>query len=296
MKKTSPSRRPAKARRERPDLYQQVTDSIIGAIERGTLPWRTDRNRIYTGSVMPQNGTTGYHDSGVNVLLLWIAAEERGFHSNRWLTYKQAEAVGGHVRAAETAILAVVFKLWDKQVEDADGRQLFDEEGKPLKTRIPMLKPLYLFNAAQCDNPPETIVGVMPAVEPEQDGASVDAKTQAQVNTLVEACGVRVEQIYQDRAFYSPLRDQIVLPQAQQFRTGLTGRGSRLPPACSETRYTRSRNWWRSWAVLLCAHSLVSLAMSSTTATLSIGSGYCVRINARCFGRPNRPVRRQSFC
>lgn len=122
MKKTSPSRRPAKARRERPDLYQQVTDSIIGAIERGTLPWRTDRNRVYTGSVMPQNGTTGYHYSGVNVLLLWIAAEERGFHSNRWLTYKQAEAVGGHVRAGETATLAVVFKPWDKQVEDADGR------------------------------------------------------------------------------------------------------------------------------------------------------------------------------
>ena len=53
----------------------------------------------------------------------------KGFHSNRWLTYKQAEAVGGHVRAGETATLAVVFKPWDKQVEDADGRQLFDEEG-----------------------------------------------------------------------------------------------------------------------------------------------------------------------
>ncbi|WP_232807522.1 ArdC family protein [Serratia surfactantfaciens] len=31
---------------------------------------------------MPQNGTTGYHYSGVNVLLLWIAAEERGYQSN----------------------------------------------------------------------------------------------------------------------------------------------------------------------------------------------------------------------
>lgn len=223
MKKTSSSRRQAKARQERPDLYQQVTDNIIGAIERGTLPWRkpwrTDRNRIYTGSVMPQNGTTGYHYSGVNVLLLWIAAEERGFHSNRWLTYKQAEAVGGHVRAGETATLAVVFKSWDKQVEDADGKPQFDEQGNPLKTRIPMLKPLYLFNVAQCDNLPETVVGVMPTTEMGEGDALVDAKTQAQVNTLVEACGVRVEQVYQDRAFYSPLRDKIVLPQAQQFRT-----------------------------------------------------------------------------
>ncbi|HEI8505925.1 TPA: DUF1738 domain-containing protein [Serratia marcescens] len=223
MKKTSSSRRPAKARRERPDLYQQVTDNIIGAIERGTLPWRkpwrTDRKQVYTGSVMPQNGTTGYHYNGVNVLLLWLAAQERGFHSHRWLTYRQAEAAGGHVRAGETATLAVVFKPWDKQVEDADGKPQFDEQGNPLKTRIPMLKPLYLFNVAQCDNLPETVVGVMPAEVPDEDDAWVDAKTQAQVNSLVEACGVRVEQVYQDRAFYTPLRDQIVLPQAQQFRT-----------------------------------------------------------------------------
>ncbi|HDJ2774909.1 TPA: DUF1738 domain-containing protein, partial [Serratia rubidaea] len=54
MKKTSPSR-PAKKRPERPDLYQQVTDKIIAAIERGTLPWRkpwqTDRSRMAQGSV-----------------------------------------------------------------------------------------------------------------------------------------------------------------------------------------------------------------------------------------------------
>ncbi|CAI1804613.1 DNA primase TraC [Serratia ficaria] len=223
MKKTSSSRRPAKARRERTDLYQQVTDKIIAAIETGTLPWRkpwrTDKGRGASTAIMPQNGTTGYHYSGVNVLLLWMAADERGFHSNRWLTYKQAEAVGGHVRAGETATLAVVFKPWDKQMEDADGRQLFDEEGNPLKTRIPMLKPLYLFNVAQCDDLPETVVGITPAEEPEEEGALVDAKTQAQVSTLVEACGVRVEQVYQDRAYYAPGRDQIVLPQVQQFRT-----------------------------------------------------------------------------
>lgn len=81
-----------------------------------------------------------------------------------------------------------------------------------------MLKPLYLFNVAQCDDLPE-VVGITPAEEPEEEGALVDAKTQAQVSTLVDACGVRVEQVYQDRAYYAPGRDQIVLPQVQQFRT-----------------------------------------------------------------------------
>lgn len=51
MKKTSPSRRPAKARRERPDLYQQVTDNIIGAIERGTLPGASPGGLTGTGFI-----------------------------------------------------------------------------------------------------------------------------------------------------------------------------------------------------------------------------------------------------
>lgn len=51
MKKTSSSRRPTKARRERPDLYQRVTDNIIGAIERGTLPGTTPGELTGTGFI-----------------------------------------------------------------------------------------------------------------------------------------------------------------------------------------------------------------------------------------------------
>ncbi|QPT13572.1 DUF1738 domain-containing protein [Serratia rubidaea] len=223
MKKTSSSRRPAKARRERTDLYQQVTDKIIAAIETGTLPWRkpwrTDKGRGASTAIMPQNGTTGYHYSGVNVLLLWMAADERGFHSNRWLTYKQAEAVGGHVRAGETATLAVVFKPWEKDAKDADGRQLFDDEGNALKERIPMLKPLYLFNVCQCDGLPDEVVGSLPANSPEEESRQVDERIQAQVSTMVEDCGVHLEHVYQNRAFYTPSRDLIVLPEVRQFKT-----------------------------------------------------------------------------
>lgn len=221
MKKTS--RQFTKSRGDRPDLYQQVTDKIIVAIENGTLPWRkpwrTNQPRMSPNAAMPCNGTTGYLYSGVNVLLLWIAAVEKGYEANRWLTYKQATSVGGHVRAGETATLAVVFKPWDKQVEDTDGKPQLDDDGNPLKTRIPMLKPLYLFNVAQCDGLPDGIVGEPPADVPIEDVYRVDVETQERVNAMVEACGVRVNQIYQDKAFYSPNQDRIFLPQVQQFRT-----------------------------------------------------------------------------
>ena len=39
---------------------------------------------------------TGESYRGINVLLLWSTAQERGYQQNTWLTYKQAEALGGH--------------------------------------------------------------------------------------------------------------------------------------------------------------------------------------------------------
>jgi len=35
------------------------------------------------------------------VLILWAAGVEQGFTSQRWLTYRQAEQAGGHVRRGE---------------------------------------------------------------------------------------------------------------------------------------------------------------------------------------------------
>lgn len=49
------------------------------------------------------------------------------------------------------ATLAVVYKDWTKQAEDREGNRLYDSDGKPLMETVPMLKPLQLFNAEQCE-------------------------------------------------------------------------------------------------------------------------------------------------
>ncbi|MCP6570779.1 ArdC family protein, partial [Klebsiella pneumoniae] len=82
---------------ERTDLYQQVTDRIVAALEKGVPPWRKPWRSVekYASSPFPVNAATGCHYNGVNIMLLWLAEEEKGYRSNRWLTYKQAQAVGG---------------------------------------------------------------------------------------------------------------------------------------------------------------------------------------------------------
>ncbi|MBD2813971.1 DUF1738 domain-containing protein [Xenorhabdus sp. Flor] len=78
------------------DIYQQVTDRIISALEKGTAPWKrlwrsTDKQ---SGDILPINAMTGNHYNDVNILLLWMSAEEMGTNINRWLTYRQAHQLG----------------------------------------------------------------------------------------------------------------------------------------------------------------------------------------------------------
>jgi antirestriction protein ArdC len=71
---------------ETKNLYQQITDQIIQALDKTTawiMPWHGHR----TG--LPKNVTTGKDYSGINVLSLWSAACGKGYASNLWGTYKQ---------------------------------------------------------------------------------------------------------------------------------------------------------------------------------------------------------------
>ncbi|EAB4413733.1 DUF1738 domain-containing protein, partial [Salmonella enterica] len=102
------------------DIYQMVTDRIVAALEQGTAPWRRpwqSAGQVCTGG-LPSNALTGRCYSGVNVLLLWMAAVDGGYASNLWLTYRQAQEAGGQVRKGETGSLAVIYKDWTKPAED----------------------------------------------------------------------------------------------------------------------------------------------------------------------------------
>ena len=67
-------------------LYGEVTAKIIDAIEEGVgtcvMPWH-DAASIS----VPANGISGRPYRGINILLLWLAARQRGFASGRWATY-----------------------------------------------------------------------------------------------------------------------------------------------------------------------------------------------------------------
>lgn len=120
----------------RPDIYQEVTDRIIEALEAGTVPWHKPWRSI--GGPVNLNGRP-YR--GINVFLLELS----GYGDPRWGTYKMVKAHGGHVRRGEKGTRVI---LW-KPVIREDG-----EDGDQSAAYM-LLRTYTVFNAEQCDDLPQ---------------------------------------------------------------------------------------------------------------------------------------------
>lgn len=123
------------------DIHREVTDSIIRALKGGTIPWCRE------GASIPVNLTTGKAYHGLNVFLLWMRASEMGYASDRWLTFKQGEALKAHVRKGEKGVRCIKYTIFEKTENDAAGRETIK--------RIPMLSSFTVFHESQFDDMPE---------------------------------------------------------------------------------------------------------------------------------------------
>jgi antirestriction protein ArdC len=175
------------------DIYAEVTQKIIAQVEAGAPPWI--RPWSATGAAtggMPTNYATGRAYRGINVMLLWAT----GYTDQRWLTYKQAQAIGANVRKGEHGTMIVFFKQWtlrDANAPDPDAAE----------RTVPMLRSFVVFNVAQIDNLPEQVAPAEPPAITFERAATMEALA------IIGHGG--------DRAFYAPSRDMIQLPHLAQF-------------------------------------------------------------------------------
>ena len=189
----------------RDTIYQEITDKIIRELERGIVPWV----QPWTAStnlaplLLPRNALTKRNYSGINILLLWSALEERGFASPFWLTFKQAIVMGGSVRKGESGT-QVYFA--DKFVPQKEEQRAKDDGSHP--TAVHFLKRYTVFNVEQCDGLP---TGHVVAREPLPDCAIIP-----HAEALIAATGADVR-IGGDQAFYVPSEDFIRIPQPSAF-------------------------------------------------------------------------------
>lgn len=119
------------------DVAQEVTNSIIKAIEGGEVkPWKNPM--IGGGFVRNKISQKSYR--GINIFLLWISTYKNNFASSEWLTYRQAQELGGNIKKGEKGTRIVFFKMLE----------LEDRTTKEIK-KIPCKKFYTVFNAAQTE-------------------------------------------------------------------------------------------------------------------------------------------------
>jgi antirestriction protein ArdC len=178
------------------NIQKEVTDRIIAQLRAGVVPWKQPWQSGGFG-VMPKNAVTGRGYSGVNVLLLWATAQERAYDRPHWLTFKQAQEAGGTVRKGEKGTTVVFVSTIEKTDE---------ETGKLV--RIPFLKAFTVFNVAQCDGLPETIV---PTFKPQNMG-----ERDATADEFLAATGADIRH-GEPQAYFHRKSDYINLPAFEAF-------------------------------------------------------------------------------
>ena len=197
---------------DRPSLYRQVTDRIVGELEAGRVPWAQPWGGAKAGLALPQNAASARRYSGINVLILWGAVIERGFAAQSWLTFRQALALGGHVRKGEAGTMVVYadrFVPKDKEGSARrDRRSQTAGEKAEREGSIPFLKRFTVFNIDQCEGLPESLHVSAPAVP--------EGLILPEAEALIRATGAKFR-IGGAEAFYSPGADAVHVPPPQAF-------------------------------------------------------------------------------
>jgi antirestriction protein ArdC len=177
------------------DIYAAVTDRIVSQLEAGTPPWVQPWSAI--GDPVPTNAISRKAYRGVNLLLLSMQQQACGYASNVWLTFRQAQQLGGCVRRGEHGVTIVYYDL--KSVREGDGE---DER------RIPLLKLFTVFNTTQVDGLPPHLQ-VPASADPEWRRGEL-------AEDIIKASGARIVS-GGFRAYFSPLTDRIHLPARAMF-------------------------------------------------------------------------------
>ncbi len=187
----------------RTDVYQKITDQIVAALETGVRPWHQPWNAEHSaGRITRPSRGNGIPYHGINVLMLWSAAIEKGYAAPIWMTFKQAIELKACVRKGEHGSLVVYA---DKII-----RTETTDSGEEAERAIPFMKGYTVFNVEQIDGLPEHFYG-----KPEARTDSVQRIAHAE--SFFAATGANIVH-GGSRACYVPSTDNIHMPCIDFFR------------------------------------------------------------------------------
>jgi antirestriction protein ArdC len=199
-----------------PNVYEIVTEQIIKQLESGVAPWRKPWR-----CEPPCNLVSGKEYRGINPFLL----ASQGYGSRYWLTFNQANKLGGHVKKGAKSSVVVFWHVGEeKLIRKTDGT---DRKSKPI-----LLRYYSIFNVEQTEGIADKLgLGNAGPRVPSIEGC------EAIVSGMPNAPAMQQDA----RACYRPSTDTVGMPSRSLFHsseeyystlfhelTHSTGHGSRV--------------------------------------------------------------------
>lgn len=176
----------------RGSVYNIITDRIIKQLESGVAPWR----KPWTAK-LPVNLISQKPYRGLNVLTL----ASQGYPSRFWLTFNQANKLGGRIRKGERSSPVIYWNLGEE-------REYTTREGETRVSKPFLLRYSNVFNLSQTENID------LPA----------SALQEIRTNNPIEDCERIVAEMpnrpmleQSNKAWYSPSRDVVGMPSIGLF-------------------------------------------------------------------------------
>ena len=173
-------------------VYEMISDRFIEELKKGIIPWQKPWTGVREGAY---SRSTGRPYSLINQLLLGKPGE--------YLTFKQVQEAGGKIKKGEKSSFVVFWKPLPVKETTKDGREVTKV--------IPFLKYYNVFHISQCEN-----------IEPKYKEAQMhDFDPVEEAERVLEEYALRehISIINEkgNRAYYSPMLDEIHLPLREQF-------------------------------------------------------------------------------
>ena len=181
--------------------YEAITARILDMLSHGQIPWRRPWRAIKSSGLQHPRNISGNLYRGANWFLLGMLS----YPNPIFLTYRQAQALGGHIRKGERGFPVVFWKLL-QITEDTPT------EANQVGRMIPFARTYTVFNVSQCEG--------LALVLPEAGPGPVTFDPIQGAEALWEGMPQRPELHYGgDRAWYMPGLDLVKLPPREAFGT-----------------------------------------------------------------------------
>lgn len=188
-------------------FHEAVAQKLIAQLQQGTAPWQKPWQPGESGILLPMNPVTGKRYRGINALQLL----SQGHDDPRWMTYKQAAAIGAQVSKGEKGTPIQYWQFSEVHAKtDAFGNPVRDAEGWPFHEEVRLERPkvflAIVFNASQMDG--------LPPMPPR---AAPDWQCRDKPERILQTSGATIRHTAQSGAYYRPAADTIYLPDKAQF-------------------------------------------------------------------------------